>query len=454
MVASNRPSIGDNNSSGAASESPTADTENTSRDSVSSVNNDESPKKCTIQGITEGIIPFLKQVKQARDSYVEAVCIRKALESPSRDMFQTLQQLFPTKQHKWHEWTRLLAREGIETLKDLTDLCEREFEETATKWPVVLASNLRRVRKGADNENYGGYVDAKELEKQPGKGILQHPTSFKEGQYVNEKVLGSGQFGSAYLVKGPAGLVVLKLITTSTLAERNQAWKEARAMACIPKSEHLVQVLDFFEEEIGICIVMTYCPGGTVQDLVGKRPEVSEISRILLEIASGLKVLHDNAMVHRDVKPDNLFIAEDRKVRIGDFGLTRTSNDGGYIYAFGCRPYMAPELRMTQMSPASDMWALGCVAISLLTGVSLEARFQENNSWVLGGLSGDEINSFVDSATAPIRGHPLATIVKGLLHPDHHHRLSSQAAVLALTTVASSTTSSSAVTTTAIVAAN
>jgi len=60
---------------------------------------------------------------------------------------------------------------------------------------------------------------------------------------VNQRVLGSGQFGSAYLVKGPNGSVVLKLIATTTLSERNKAWKEARAMACIPKSDHLVQVL-------------------------------------------------------------------------------------------------------------------------------------------------------------------------------------------------------------------
>jgi len=61
----------------------------------------------------------------------------------------------------------------------------------------------------------------------------------------------------------------------------------------------------------------------------------------------------------------------------------------------------------------------------------METRFQDD-SWVLGGLSADEINSFVNLMTTPIRDHPLAAIVKGLLHPDHHHRLTSSAAVLAL----------------------
>ena len=95
------------------------------------------------------------------------------------------------------------------------------------------------------------------------------------------------------------------------------------ALARIPKSKHLLQILDFFEDREGVCVVVNYCSGGTLGDLASKGPVHGDrVLRFVLQIARGLRVLHTNMIIHRDIKPDNIFFeTSDGPLQIGDFGL-------------------------------------------------------------------------------------------------------------------------------------
>jgi serine/threonine protein kinase len=235
-------------------------------------------------------------------------------------------------------------------------------------------------------------------------------------------------FGEAHLVDSPRGPAVLKLIRTSTREGRNKALQEAVALAQLPKnSGHLLEVFDFFEEENGICLIVNHCSGGTIQDLIqkGQPMSLTEVSRILYECAAGLRLLHEWSppIIHRDIKPDNIFLDATSRVQIGDFGLARVADDEGSYYTFGCQPYMAPELKHMGMSTASDMWALGCVGVCLLTGQTMEYRWRQR--FVLGNLLSESLAEFLEPILNTVRGLPLETVIRGLLAFDPQKRLTS-----------------------------
>ena len=94
------------------------------------------------------------------------------------------------------------------------------------------------------------------------------------------------------------------------------------------------------------------------------------IYNIVLDICYGIKEIHLNNLIHRDLKPDNLFISKDYKIKIGDFGISKKlinslkyANTGNGTYN-----YMAPEMINGQKyNKKVDIWALGCILYELFT---------------------------------------------------------------------------------------
>ena len=119
-------------------------------------------------------------------------------------------------------------------------------------------------------------------------------------------------------------------------------------------------------------IVMEYCSGGSLRDLVLKRGQIQEIfvSIIIREILRGLEYLHSTARIHRDIKPANILLTDKGEVKIADFGvsaeLTRTLTKRDSFV--GTPNWMAPEmLDGAKHNSKVDIWALGITAINLAT---------------------------------------------------------------------------------------
>ena len=115
---------------------------------------------------------------------------------------------------------------------------------------------------------------------------------------------------------------------------------------------------------------MELCEGGTLQDFMTKRKSRDDIPEdylwiILLDIATGLHVLHDHDIVHLDIKPDNIFITEDGKLKIGDFGMagnvvTLADSSGAIGDLEGDAKYIAKELLTSAARlPSADVFCLG-----------------------------------------------------------------------------------------------
>ena len=128
-------------------------------------------------------------------------------------------------------------------------------------------------------------------------------------------------------------------------------------------------------------LVMPFCEKGSTASYIGNVDEAT-LLKILHDVAAGLAYLHENKVVHQDIKPDNILISHSGDYLISDFGISAAANvDDSVVNGFcGTKAYMGPE-RFNGMPAvfASDIWSLGAMAYELVTG---QVPFGEN-----GGLA-------------------------------------------------------------------
>ncbi|UJP10738.1 Stk1 family PASTA domain-containing Ser/Thr kinase [Microbacterium sp. KUDC0406] len=148
--------------------------------------------------------------------------------------------------------------------------------------------------------------------------------------------------------------------------------QEARAAARLA-DPHVVNVFDQGQDGELAYLVMEYLPGITLRELLKeqKRLSIPQTITIMDAVLSGLAAAHRAGIVHRDVKPENVLLAEDGRIKIGDFGLARatTANTATGAQLLGTIAYLAPELVTRGTADArSDIYALGIMLYEMLVG--------------------------------------------------------------------------------------
>ncbi|MGB2710029.1 MAG: protein kinase, partial [Conexibacter sp.] len=139
---------------------------------------------------------------------------------------------------------------------------------------------------------------------------------------------------------------------------------------------NVVQVFDFgFDEAAGRhFIVMEHVPGRSCAELLRERGQldVGEAVEIVAQACRGLDYAHRNGVVHRDVKPGNLLVADDGGVKLADFGIAKATEQSSITQVgsvLGTAAYLAPEqARGEEAGPRADLYSLGVVAYQLLSG--------------------------------------------------------------------------------------
>jgi len=163
----------------------------------------------------------------------------------------------------------------------------------------------------------------------------------------------------------------------SAEASQQRFVQEARALAKI-RSEYVCRPLDFGNLESGEpYLVLEHLEGTTLSELTAqRRPSFEEAIDIVIQAAAGLAEAHRVGLVHRDVKPSNIFVAQGQGRRpvakLVDFGLSKTRGLGPSITAgdrvVGTPKFMSPEqIRRAPIDHRTDIWSLGVVLFSLLT---------------------------------------------------------------------------------------
>jgi hypothetical protein len=155
------------------------------------------------------------------------------------------------------------------------------------------------------------------------------------------------------------------------LAER--AMREARVVARL-QHRHAVAIYDVTEYEGQPCLVMEFVPSQTLAEVLGELGTLHEHEAATLggQVASALAVAHAAGVVHRDVKPANILVADDGAARISDFGIAHAFGEATLTSAgmlTGTPAYLAPEVaRGEGSSPASDVFSLGATLYAALEG--------------------------------------------------------------------------------------
>ena len=198
-------------------------------------------------------------------------------------------------------------------------------------------------------------------------------------RYATPEPIASGGMGEVYrATDATLGRTVAVKVLSGRWASHDEFHarflREARTAANLSGEPHVISIYDVSETRDGLpFIVMEYATHGTVGDRLQRGAVPPEQAlRWLEQAARALDSAHARGVVHRDVKPANLLIADDETIRVSDFGIARAADQdtltavGSVLGSVG---YMAPEqARGEPTSPASDRYALACVAFELLTG--------------------------------------------------------------------------------------
>jgi hypothetical protein len=207
------------------------------------------------------------------------------------------------------------------------------------------------------------------------------------GRYRLICPLGSGGMGSVWLAEDQLleRSVALKALISDGAAHdlserRARALKEARALARV-RHPAIVSIHDVFFVHASPWIVMEHVSGRSLGEIIAGQPmEERSLARIGLHVLQGLVAVHRAGVVHRDVKPANILVADDGSIRLVDFGIARISGDESLTghRIVGTPDFLAPERfrRDQAVGPAADIWALGVTFYYALEGYS---PFRQDN---------------------------------------------------------------------------
>jgi hypothetical protein len=195
------------------------------------------------------------------------------------------------------------------------------------------------------------------------------------GNYQIIHLLGEGGFGEVYLgehihLGSQAAIKILNSRLTSK--EMGPFLAEARTLIRLIHP-HIVRVLDFGIEDKTPFLVMDYAPNGTLRQLhpKGMPLPLELIISYVNQVAAALQFAHNEKIIHRDVKPENMLVGSRQDILLSDFGIAiiaQSSRYQGLMDIAGTIAYMAPEQIQAHPRPASDQYSLGVVVYEWLSG--------------------------------------------------------------------------------------
>lgn len=196
-------------------------------------------------------------------------------------------------------------------------------------------------------------------------------------KYTVIRKIGEGAFGEAILARAkPAGKqVVIKKINMNkmSLKEKQSSRKEVTVLSQL-KHSNIVSFVDSFEALGYLYIVMDFCDGGDLHQMILAQKNIhfpeEKILDWFVQICLAMKHIHDRKILHRDIKTQNIFLTQHGIIKLGDFGIAKVLNSTIELAktCIGTPYYLSPEIcKSKPYSNKSDVWSLGCVLYELCT---------------------------------------------------------------------------------------
>ncbi|MFC1946352.1 protein kinase [Chloroflexota bacterium] len=205
------------------------------------------------------------------------------------------------------------------------------------------------------------------------------PTSFVDDRYQVIRKLGEGGKKKVYLVHDTKldRDVAFALIKTENLDEngRKRVTREAQAMGKLDNPS-IVSIFDYGEINDQPYIVIPVMGGGDVEELIEKAPDhklpLEQVISIAKSVCQGLDFAHSKGVIHRDIKPGNIWLNEEGAAKIGDFGLAMNINVSRMTQEnimVGTYLYMSPEQAIPgEVTYKADLYSLGAMLYEMVTG--------------------------------------------------------------------------------------
>jgi len=199
----------------------------------------------------------------------------------------------------------------------------------------------------------------------------------KIGRYHVERLLGAGGMGAVYLAEDPAlkRHLAIKIVQVATGQQEVLArfQREAEVSAHL-NHPNVITIYDVGEDPaVGPFIAMEFVDGASLADLIRdhRLPTPEERLRILIPAMQAVDAAHASGIVHRDIKPGNLMVGRDGRIKLMDFGVARSGDSGLTVTGsvMGTPSYLAPEqLTGAEPSEITDRYAFAVMAFEVFTG--------------------------------------------------------------------------------------
>ena len=215
----------------------------------------------------------------------------------------------------------------------------------------------------------------------PAKPASGPAEAFGQGRYRVIRFLGEGARKRVYLAHDERlqREVAVSAFKSEGLDQTaiERSHREAESMGALGDHPNIVTVHDIGEEDGELYLVSQHMSGGDLTGLLAQaedgRLTVDEVVRLGIDVAAGLAHAHAHGVVHRDVKPHNVWLTPDGTAKLGDFGLaiagdrSRLTAEGAMV---GTVAYMSPEQGLGEVADArSDLYSLGALMYELLCGI-------------------------------------------------------------------------------------
>ncbi len=192
------------------------------------------------------------------------------------------------------------------------------------------------------------------------------------GKYRILEPLGSGGFGTVYLAEDTwiDKRVAIKVPHRQGL-DFGELLREPRLLASL-NHPNIVTVITAEKQDNVFFIVMEYVPGETLETIIANRGALDLALALdyTCQIANAVEHAHKQGVIHRDLRPANVFVTEKGLLKVGDFGTSRFLEIAAHgTTVIGSPPYMAPEQFEGRAVFASDLYSLGVTMYQMLTGL-------------------------------------------------------------------------------------